>query len=99
MIFSPAGGYGVVSDRPRILVLEGPGQSADHLCPLAQDCDLVRMADLSQGLDLLRTGQFDGVFADTRDPSIRRWAGNLLRAEHVLEALSDGVAVVDADLR
>ena len=85
-------------DRPRILVLEGSASSAGDLEKLAQDRELVRAPSLEEGLALLRKERFDGVYADTRDPAVRQWAANLIRSEHVLEALPDGVAVVDADL-
>lgn len=87
-------------DRPRILILEGASQSADNLlhgCPT--DCDVVRVENLARGLGLLRAERFDGVFADTRDSTVRQWAANLLQSERVLEALPDGVALVNADLR
>jgi len=89
-----------VSDRPRILVLTGPGQPTAGLqtsCP--PDSELVRAESLEQGLALLRTEQFDGIYADMRDPAVSQWGVNLLQAEHILEALPDGVAVVNADLR
>lgn len=89
-----------MSERPRILVLEGPAQSAGNLLRnCTQECDLIRLEDLARGLSILRTDHFDGVFADTRDPAVRQWAGNLLQAQRILEAIPDGVAVVDPDLR
>jgi CheY-like chemotaxis protein len=63
------------------------------------DCDLVRVDSISHGLSLLRTEQFDGVYASTSDPDTWQRAANLLEAEHILEALTDGVALVNADLR
>ena len=89
-----------MSDRPRILVLANPTQPAPNLqasCPA--DSELVRAESLSQGLGLLRTEHFDGIYADMRDPAVCEWGGNLLQAEHILEAVPDGVAVVNADLR
>lgn len=89
-----------VSDQPRILILEGPAESASSLlaqCP--QGCDLVRVSDLTHGLKLLRAQRSDGVVADTRDAAVRQWAANLLQSDRVLEAIPEGVAVVNADLR
>ncbi len=89
-----------MSDRPRILILEGPSQSATSLlesCP--QACDLVRVENLAQGLGLLRAQRFDGVLADTRNAGVRQWAGNLLQAERILEAIPESVAVVNLDLK
>ena len=67
--------------------------------PRLGDCDVVRIQDLAHGLALAGTEHFDGVYVDTRDPSVRQWAGNLIQSERILEALPDGVAVVNADLR
>lgn len=95
----PEGGR-AVSDRPRILVLEGPGHSADSLLQRSPtECDLVRVESLVRGLGLMRAERFDGVVADTREASVRQWAANLLQSERILEALPDGVAVVDPELR
>src|SRR5262249_6789086 len=91
---------GIVSHRPRILVLEGPAQSAGSILQNGSTaCDLVRVDNLAQGLELLRTERFEGVYADTKDPTVREWAGNLLQAERIFKTLPDGVAVVNADLR
>jgi CheY-like chemotaxis protein/GAF domain-containing protein len=54
---------------------------------------------VAQGLMLLRTDRFDGVFAGTQDSALLQRAANLLEAEHILEALTDGVALVNSDLR
>ncbi|GIW82417.1 MAG: two-component system response regulator [Gemmatales bacterium] len=87
-----------VSDRPRILVIEGARNSAGDLLEQA-DFDVVRVENLASGLPLLRSEHFDGVYADTRDSSVRQWAGNLLQSERILESLSDGISVVNADLK
>jgi CheY-like chemotaxis protein/GAF domain-containing protein len=63
------------------------------------DVDLVRVENVSKGLLLLRTERFDGVYTSTHDPALWQRAANLLEAEHILEALTDGVALVNADLR
>ena len=86
-----------MSDRRRILVLEGPGRSAGNLPQnCSGDSEVVRVDSLAQGLALLHAERFDGVFADTRDPAVSHWAANLLQSEHILEALPDGVAVIKA---
>jgi CheY-like chemotaxis protein/GAF domain-containing protein len=82
------------------LIFEGAGPQAPTPLQRCQaDCDLVRVDSVSQGLFLLRTERFDGVYASTRDPATWQRAANLLEAEHILEALTDGVALVNADLR
>lgn len=89
-----------MTDRPRILVLEGNSPHTDAaLEKRLGDCDVVRIQDLARGLALAGTERFDAVYVDTRDQSVRQWAGNLIQAERILEAMPDGVAVVNADLR
>jgi CheY-like chemotaxis protein len=90
---------GVVSTHPRILVLEGPTRSAVPVlqhCP--PDCDLVRVDNLAQGLELLRGERFAGVYVDTTDPAVWEWAGNLVRSERIFKALPDGITIVNPDL-
>ncbi len=89
-----------MSEKVRILVLEGPSRAAgDTLQHVQPDWELVRVGDAAQGLALLRCEHFDGVYADTHDPAICAQAENLLQAERILGALPDGVAVVTPDLR
>ncbi len=42
---------------------------------------------------------FAGVYVDTAQLSAVRWAGVLIQADEILDAIADGVAVVDPDLR
>jgi CheY-like chemotaxis protein len=89
-----------VSERLRILVLDGPGQkTGDSLERSQPGWDLVRVADPTEGLALLRSGHFDGVYADTQNPAVWARAENLLQAERILDTLPDGVAVVCPELR
>lgn len=89
-----------MSERPRILILEGPNHSVDDLLQSgAPEYVRVHVDNLARGLAMAGTERFDGVFVDTRDTALRHWAGNLLQAERVVESLPDGVAVVNADLR
>lgn len=88
-----------MTDRPRILVLEGATPNDSAVDKRLADCDIVRIQDLARGLALAGTERFDAVYVDTRDQSVRQWAGNLIQAERILEAMPDGVAVVNADLR
>jgi CheY-like chemotaxis protein len=88
-----------VSNRPRILILEGPAQSAGSvLQKCSPDYDIVRVDNLARGLELLRKEKFEGVYADTNDPAVLEWTGNLLRADRMFTSLPDGVAVVNPDL-
>jgi CheY-like chemotaxis protein len=88
-----------LSERPRILVFEGPAPRAEN--PLERclpGCELVRVDNLARGLALLHAEHFDGVYAGTGDPAVWRRATNLFQADHILQAMADGVAVVDPDL-
>jgi CheY-like chemotaxis protein len=60
---------------------------------------VVRAASVGEGLALLRTEQFDGVYANPQDPAIWERAGSLLQADYILNVLGDGVALVNPDLR
>jgi CheY-like chemotaxis protein len=88
-----------VPERPRILVLEGGDRLAGLLRPWLEGCDVVRADSLSAALALLREQDFDALCADPRDPGLREQAGDLTRGVRLLDALADGVAVVDAELR
>ncbi|MCI0465130.1 MAG: response regulator [Gemmataceae bacterium] len=89
-----------MADRPRILVFDAPGPgAADPLERWQPDCDIVRAENVAQGLALLRTEHFDGVYANPDDPAIWERAGSLLQADYILDVLSDGVALVNSDLR
>jgi CheY-like chemotaxis protein/PAS domain-containing protein len=93
-------GGGVVPERPRILVLESPGFTAKDFAERTQlDAEVVAVDNLGRCLRLLRTEHFDGVYGDPRDAAVLEEAKKLLRAERILDALADGVAVVNADLQ
>jgi CheY-like chemotaxis protein len=82
------------------LVLEGSNRAAGDLLQGSQPTwDLVRVDNPTQALALLRSERFDGIYADTHDPTVWARAENLLQAERILDALADGVAVVNSDLR
>jgi CheY-like chemotaxis protein/GAF domain-containing protein len=82
------------------LVFDGPGLDAGpflHRCQA--ECDIVRAANIGEGLGLLRTERFDGVYANPQDPAIWDRAGSLLQADYILDVLGDGIALVSPDLR
>src|SRR5947209_3591017 len=54
---------------------------------------------MAECLNRLRTEHFGEVFSDPHDSAELEEAKKLLRAERILDALADGVAVVNADLR
>jgi CheY-like chemotaxis protein len=88
-----------VSERPRILVLEGDGRVTELLRPSLQGCDVVRVDTVSRALALLREQPFDAFCADSTPLTLREQAGDLARGGRLLDALADGVAVVGTDLR
>jgi CheY-like chemotaxis protein/putative methionine-R-sulfoxide reductase with GAF domain/PAS domain-containing protein len=89
-----------LSTRPRILIFDGPAYPAGpFLDRCLTDCEVVRAATVGEGLALLRTEQFDGVYANPQDPAIWERAGSLLQSDYILDVLGDGIALVNPDLR
>jgi DNA-binding response OmpR family regulator/GAF domain-containing protein len=89
-----------VAEKPRLLVIERDahvGPSAREL--LADHYEVVTARTMSRALVLLREQEFAGVYVDTAQLSAVRWAGVLIQADEILDAIADGVAVVDPDLR
>jgi CheY-like chemotaxis protein/GAF domain-containing protein/PAS domain-containing protein len=89
-----------VADKPRLLVIERDahgGPSAGER--LADRFDVVVAQTISRALVLLREEEFAGVYVDTSQLSAVRWAGVLIQADEILDAIADGVAVVDPELK
>ena len=89
-----------VAEKPRLLVIERDAQltEAAH-AHLAEHFEIVTARSMSRAMILLREQDFAGVYVDMAQLSAVRWAGVLIQADEILDAISDGVAVVDADLR
>jgi len=87
-----------VADKPRLLVIERdpPSPAREHL---ADHYEVVTARTMSRALVLLREQEFAGVYVDTAQLSAVRWAGVLIQADEILDAIADGVAVVDPDLK
>jgi CheY-like chemotaxis protein len=82
------------------LVFDAPGLEASPILERSQpECEIVRARTVGEGLALLRTEQFEGVYASPQDPAIWERAGSLLQADYILDVLGDGVALVNPDLR
>jgi CheY-like chemotaxis protein/PAS domain-containing protein len=94
-------GEGVtVADSPRILVLEGPDRTAGDLMQRWQpNGQLVRADGTTTAFSLLPAERFDGVYIDTHNPVLWERVGHLFQSESILEALGEGVALVDLQLR
>jgi len=61
--------------------------------------ELVTVRTISKALALLRDQTYAAVYVDASQLSAVRWVGMLIQAEEILDAISDGVSVVDPDLR
>jgi len=93
-----AGATGVAG-KPRVLVIERDthsGSPREHLSP---SYEIVTARTMARALALLREQEFAGVYVDAAQLSAVRWAGVLIQAEEILDAIADGVAIVDPDLR
>ena len=89
-----------VADNPRLLVIDreaSPGKAT--LKKLGEAFDVVTVHSISKAISLLRDTQFSGVYVDASQLSAVRWVGMIIQAEEILDAIADGVAVVDPDLR
>jgi CheY-like chemotaxis protein/GAF domain-containing protein len=87
-----------VAEKPRLLVIDrdsSHGKSSFDF--LSESFTPVRT--ISKALALLRDQSFDAVYVDASQLSAVRWVGMMIQAEEILDAISDGVAVVDPDLR
>jgi CheY-like chemotaxis protein/GAF domain-containing protein len=89
-----------VADKPRLLVIDrdapAAGSARDHL---AEFYEVVPARTMSRALLLLREQEFAGVYVDSSQLTAFRWAGVQIQADEILDAISDGVALVDPDLR
>ncbi len=89
-----------MTEKPRLLVIDREGTPGKaSLDGLAAVFDVTAVRTISKALSLLRAGKFSAVFADSSQFSSVRLFGVMIQAEEILEAISDGVAVVDPDLR
>ncbi len=89
-----------MAEKPRLLVIERDphdGPSAREI--LNERYEVVSARTMSRALVLLREQDFTGVYVDTAQLSAVRWAGVLIQADEILDAIADGVAVVDPDLQ
>ena len=90
-----------MAEKPRLLVID---RDSSHGKTVARPPGrLVRGGDRRgrsrKALSLLREQKFAGVYVDASQLSAVRWVGMMIQAEEILDAIADGVAVVDPDLR
>jgi DNA-binding response OmpR family regulator/GAF domain-containing protein len=89
-----------VAEKPRLLVIERDAHSDEGARDFLSDrYDVVTARTMARALFLLREEQFAAVYVDTAQLEAVRWAGMRIQADEILDAISDGVAVVDTDLR
>ncbi|MHB1557049.1 MAG: response regulator [Isosphaeraceae bacterium] len=89
-----------MAGKPRLLVIDREStQGKTSLDRLAESFEVVVARSISKALSLLRDQKFSAVYVDASQLSAVRWVGMMIQAEEILDAISDGVAVVDPDLR
>ncbi|WP_435009365.1 response regulator [Tundrisphaera lichenicola] len=89
-----------MAEKPRLLVIErDTPEAASTRQLLAEGFEVVRARTMARALVLLREQQFAGVYVDAGQLASVRWAGVLIQADEILDAIADGVAVVDPDLQ
>src|SRR5262249_48824055 len=87
-----------VAERPRILILRN-GEQTSPFAHCQPEAELVYADSVPRAAAMLQREKFDGVYADTSDLALIQQVGTLFQADRVLEQLSDGVALIDTDLR
>jgi len=87
-----------VGEMRRILVIDRDSDPSFLASSFPSDAfDVVRVRTIARALHHLRGSQFEGVFVCSRQLPSLKWAGWLLQSEEILEAIADGVALVDPD--
>jgi len=90
----------IVDEKPRLLIIDRDGPAPKPaLDGLASSFETTTVRTVSKALALLRDQRFDAVYVDAAQLSSIRWLGMMIQAEEILESISDGVAVVDLDLK
>jgi two-component system, sensor histidine kinase SagS len=89
-----------VADKPRVLVIEREASRGKAILETLGDAfEVTTVRSISKALSMLREARFEGVYVDSAQLSAVRWVGMVIQAEEILDAIADGVAVVDPDLR
>jgi CheY-like chemotaxis protein len=90
-------GVANVADRPRIIVVDAPGdRSVAALPPSLPGLDVVRQPNLAGALEHSGDEGVKGVYLDTHSADCRAQAERLVESEHILATLADGIAVLDS---
>ena len=86
-----------MAEKPRVLVVEREPCAARPR--LEDDYDVVVARGVARALVLLREQQFAGVYVDSAQLPALRWIGSILQADEILDAIADGVALVDPEIQ
>ncbi|MFO0956347.1 MAG: GAF domain-containing protein [Isosphaeraceae bacterium] len=87
-----------MAEKPRLLVIEREGEPGeDHSAQerLSGLYEVTVARSMARAFALLRDQSFAGVYLDSSQLPALHWAGILLQADEILDAIADGVAVVD----
>lgn len=93
-----------MADRTRILVIEKPGSTGSQAAlngalKNQEDLELVRVAGVAEGLALLQSQSFAGIYASSSDVVSWQRIGCMLQNDFILDVLGEGVALIQPDLR
>lgn len=99
-VFAERAGVAGVALKPRLLVIDRDSAHGKSVLDCLSDTfEIDTVRTISKALALLRDQTYAGVHVDASQLSAVRWVGMLIQAEEILDAISDGVSVVDPDLR
>ena len=89
-----------MSEKPRLLLIEREGRSDPLLREgFIDSFELVVAKTMARALVLLRKQDFVGVRVDAQQLGSVRWIGMMIQSDEILDAISDGVAVIDTEQR
>lgn len=92
-------GHGV-ADKPRLLLIDRDHRDEPQARRVLSDhFEVVHVRTMARAVALLRQETFVGVYVDAGQLAAVRWASVLIQSDEILEAIADGAAVVDPDLR
>lgn len=87
-----------MDEKPRLLFIERDAHASHEVRDrLSGSFDLVPARTVSKAIVLLREQEFAGVYVDSESLDAVRVAGVQVQSDEILDAIADGVAVVDAD--
>jgi DNA-binding response OmpR family regulator/GAF domain-containing protein len=89
-----------MAQKPRVLIIEREGRSDPQLREgLTENFEVVTAQTMARAMAWLRQHEFAGVVVDAQQLASVRWVGMMIQSDEILNAISDGVAVVDPSLK